>query len=520
MKLNEPDIEMRELERLLVSEDSIRTFEVTDDQGQQRPLGLMDADHTLADTDADGQVVINRKLLSALKAKGIKDLYLFTDMMLLPYQIKDRLYLIEELEREGFRVLGVITPIDFFWTSDPTMLKVLEKFDEAIRMAKISFKKNATNNLDKLPGVLAKFPEITDCMNSDPNVGHAFKEGAEAYLRGGSIDQLIERSIHCKNAIDVISYLRKFETCKGIMCQQLLTHLQEWVSACFVFEDNEDHRRAVKQCVSPNVSLFVIEGEFTVKGGDTFVANFAPAITNLSPIPAVSLELSVEQRMRDLSFILSMKMKELQKGAPFGGLRYKKEFTQAEELFTKIVSCDNDFGKQWRCFAECLEALPRNFYGAYQLSVFDIQLLKLLAADTVICTGIDAFNNNKAKPVVFDMDQKLDRELFIQRLLGNPAPTKVQGQVNPLQRSMGSSPIERSARTSGTKAAFGFAKKKTSSAETTPNKDVIRGNTRPRSQSEGPMPEARILNPSTEESPKDSTDPDDLTGTLQQSKGI
>ena len=506
-KPNEYEIEMQDLKPSVVSDDDIPTIEISDDQGQKRLVALMDNDHTLADSDAEGRIVLNRKLLNALKAKGIKDLYLFTDMLLLPSQIKDRLHIIEELKREGFTVHGVITPIDYFWTSDPEMLKILERFDEAMRKANISFKKNATKNLEKLPDVLAQFPEITERIHSDPNVGHAFNEGAKAYLRGNDIDPLTRRSIACKAAIDVISFLRKFESCKGVMCQQFLAHLPEWVSACFVFEDNADHITALKQCVSPKIPLFAIEGLYTLKGGDTFVANFARYLVNTSyaesdlnpaPTPApISQGPSIAARMRDLASMALLKIKNLQQAGPFAGRRYKKEFTQAENLFAKIIACDNDFEKQWGCVSAHLKSLAKSFSGAYQLSVFDNHLLELLSSDALICAKVDALNKNQSMSVAFDMSQAADRQLFIQRWLGDAVHTVEKGPFRRLHLSMGTMPKLKSKHSSGPVSYLASSKKK-SPTEGSPNPDNVAALTRARANSEGPMPSNRVLSPSNE----------------------
>ena len=85
-------------------------------QVDKRPVALLDVDHTLANTDRDRQNIINKTLLEALKLKGIKDVYLFTDMVFTAGAIEERLELIKYLEQDGFTVHGCITPLDYLCT--------------------------------------------------------------------------------------------------------------------------------------------------------------------------------------------------------------------------------------------------------------------------------------------------------------------------------------------------------------------------------------------------------------------
>lgn len=76
-----------------------------------RPIVLLDVDHTLILGDNS----VNQALLNALKAQGILDTYLFTDMTLNRSQIEERNELLATMRSQGFAVHGVMTPSDITW---------------------------------------------------------------------------------------------------------------------------------------------------------------------------------------------------------------------------------------------------------------------------------------------------------------------------------------------------------------------------------------------------------------------
>jgi len=151
---------------------------------RMRPVALMDADHTLVYTiSADknykganakeegiGEDVYHLDLLNALKAKGVRDLYLFTDMIFTQRTVSDRIKMIQFLKSQGFNVLGVITPNDFFWRFDNNRL---QEFQEALGAANVILNEFCQKNLDKIPEILKQFPEITAQVESTdyPSMG-------------------------------------------------------------------------------------------------------------------------------------------------------------------------------------------------------------------------------------------------------------------------------------------------------------------------------------------------------------
>ena len=77
----------------------------------KRPVALLDVDHTLI-ADPKKHTVLNQPLLDSLSAHGIRNVYLFTDMLPTLPDMLERLILIRELEEQGFTVHGVIIPSD------------------------------------------------------------------------------------------------------------------------------------------------------------------------------------------------------------------------------------------------------------------------------------------------------------------------------------------------------------------------------------------------------------------------
>ncbi len=63
------------------------------------------------------QKTSNYNFLRTLKKKDVRDLFLLTDMTMTHELVNDRKELVQQLERSGFRVHGVITPCDIGWGS-------------------------------------------------------------------------------------------------------------------------------------------------------------------------------------------------------------------------------------------------------------------------------------------------------------------------------------------------------------------------------------------------------------------
>lgn len=93
---------------------------------------FLDVDQTILLKDKDRNHVLNQPLLDQLKANGYMNVYLFTNMdlgdhehLINAYEVPDlprrlsRQEIVDELERQEFRVFGVITPADVGYKKGP-----------------------------------------------------------------------------------------------------------------------------------------------------------------------------------------------------------------------------------------------------------------------------------------------------------------------------------------------------------------------------------------------------------------
>lgn len=400
-------------------------------EGRMRPVGLLDADHTLVYTiSADktyngadvkdegvGEDVYNLDLLNELKVKGIRDIYLFTDMIFTQRTVFDRIKMIQFLVSQGFNVLGVITPNDYFWRFNR---KRLQEFQEALGAANVVLNEFCQKNLDKIPEILARFPEIAaEVKNTDsPVMGEAFKEVSNPSILEDQ-DKMKEINLHsiaCKTAIDIITHLKGMESCKAIMCQQFIEHKPKFVSSCYVFDDIKRNLTAINRCEHGGFPVHTVHGSFPEKEV-SFIGNFI-----FHPE-----ELSVESRLYNVVLLAFEEIKLLQSKRTLGALFYKKEAGASLALLTKIKGCNDTFEEEWAVILAHFRSIPKGLFGGYPLSIFDIKLLEYLSADEVIFTkiGVQAYQINR----------KRDPQNFLEKLLS----TDPQGHHHSEQKSLHSS---------------------------------------------------------------------------------
>ncbi len=346
-------------------------------QAEKRPVALLDVDHTLANTDCANQNIINKTLLEALKLKGIKDVYFFTDMVFSPGSIEERQELIAYLAKDGFTVHGCITPLDFFWHFSTEKLK---SFAEKLERLNICLRDNAPKNKEKLPALLEEFPEINEIITSEihPDICLAFNDATQSQLPliEKRLTHLKLHSHYCKLMMDIISQLKHAASCKGIMFRQFLAHHPIWVSECYVFDDRIDHLKAVTECKFDGFAVHTIHGEFT-HNIETFTENFDPKIASIilgmrinSAVTAATDETQTYQESKIFSVFS------------------KNDFEPAKQFLTKILSCNDNFNDKWNLILERLKSITKGNFKAYQCTVFDTKLLHALAADKVICRKI------------------------------------------------------------------------------------------------------------------------------------
>jgi len=419
IKLNEFKVLGGKKMKLTQSYDNIRWLEIF-----KRPAALIDVDHTLVYTSKDGQVVLNQRLLRALKQQNIKDVYLFTDMIITQSFIEDRLKLIEALKNEGFFVHGCITPLDYFWDTDQNLL---ERFNQACMEEKIILKNNAHKNKEKLPAVMAQFPEINERVKSEvyPKFGQAFAEAIKTKSikdeakKQEIVSQLTVRSIWCKNATDAVSELKGLKSCKGISFGQFLSHLLSWVSAIYVFDDQQDNYHsvnAVSQNFKMSVPLYNYHGEFTDKT-ESFADQLAPTPI-VESTPNESDE-TLTSRMKGIANDAINHFHQFLKSVTFRTTRFQKELQRATTLCRDIINSEDDFKDQWDYFLFYLKGLFITSKSDFKFSEFDKKMLELISKDSEICKAVGWQESDNLKSSASGQSQSFDHQSFAHELLGN-----------------------------------------------------------------------------------------------------
>ncbi len=360
-------------------------------RGRMRPAALLDMDHTLAYTayvkndngeneiDATGEIKTEIKynidLLNKLKANGIRDIYLFTDMTLSKSSLEDRLKVIKFLEEQGFTVHGVITPLDFFWNFDSKMLR---EFEEATLRAGVVLTAGRQKNIHLIRDIIKQYPKIIEHMDSKeyPNIGIAFKEATQPSNLSDpeKIRELQLRGNACKHAIDAMSLFKEIPTCKGIMFTQFIAHLLTWISAIYVFDDMKENNQAVNQCNSATLPVYTVDGEFSQK------AHTFPENTKIN-----TEEVSIEARLTYVAVDALAAMESLKRQKTLGNILYKTESEQALNLLTQIKASEDSFHAIWSLYIAHFQKVSKNIFGNYQPSALDKCLLQLISEDEIIC---------------------------------------------------------------------------------------------------------------------------------------
>lgn len=231
----------------------------------KRPVALLDVDHTSTYGDmATGQ--INFALFDELKARGINDLYLFTDMTINEGNINDREALITVLRNQGFTVHGVITPNDFAWNLTPA---TLHSFKDSLFRNNTKFQlKNVTEYAqiaESVEPVLSGLPEIQELLGTThtPPIGYAYAEGKMAHDNGTFNRHIVEKSSDAKFVFDIAGLKSGLGIGKGLLFRQFLDHKPDWCGQCLVFDDKAEEIHSIEIAVhNANNDAKVVHGFF------------------------------------------------------------------------------------------------------------------------------------------------------------------------------------------------------------------------------------------------------------------
>ncbi len=153
-----------------------------------RTVGIEDIDHTWVFEEDQH----NMAMCASFKNAGIIHHFFCSDMGFADREIETRIKLKEELEKTGLIIHGILTPSDYAWHIDPTILK---NFCEECLKSDIDFSRN--RNTEKIYPLLAReeFESIKKLINGDLSgqvqPGTAFNEVC-------ANRQLKERAFHSK----------------------------------------------------------------------------------------------------------------------------------------------------------------------------------------------------------------------------------------------------------------------------------------------------------------------------------
>jgi hypothetical protein len=230
-----------------------------------KPVALLDVDHTLLTeffTPTGTILEHNTPLTEALKAKGIFDVYLLTDMKFSKDGVQERRELIEWLRGQGFTVHGVITPSDINWTAIPPHESLIY-MDAGMQ----HFPKKAAglSLLDRTSQYLSdrstELPVMKDLLEYRPALsrpGSAFAEAEEFYfptaqsasaeeakssdeeIRFQSAEHIYKHSDVTKSFCDTLSAHHGYHHSKGLLLDLFFTHKPGWVSSVVVVDDRAD----------------------------------------------------------------------------------------------------------------------------------------------------------------------------------------------------------------------------------------------------------------------------------------
>ncbi|WED42445.1 hypothetical protein [Legionella cardiaca] len=216
------------------------------------PVALLDVDHTLLfDT------TLNETLLNSLKKKGIKDVYLFTDMKYGRGNVEDRMKLVQQLEARGFTVHGVITPVDLVWQqfTEEDSIKMDEWTTDGYRGKLYGPTFEAELKKQETESALPFLKKVIEYIPEKNKPGASYADAVKAYQSMPTTAKedeplpghMLARSSYAKVFADRLA--QDYDNTKGLLLDFFIRHKPDWVSSIVVMDDREKVISAVKQYV-------------------------------------------------------------------------------------------------------------------------------------------------------------------------------------------------------------------------------------------------------------------------------
>ncbi len=205
---------------------------------EKRPVALLDVDHTLLIGNE-----LNTELIEALKANGIKDVYLFTDMTFKQDSLEERNRLIENLSTNGFIVHGVITPNDLAWDNihpeQATQLYTWCMDDDTFtgELCGEAFEEFVISKEAVIPNLANA---IQTYQPDKAGLGRGFQEAAQELNETKYLSNKIwVRSKIAKLLADHLAEKYQYVHNKGLLLDLFLHHKPEWAGIIVIADDNE-----------------------------------------------------------------------------------------------------------------------------------------------------------------------------------------------------------------------------------------------------------------------------------------
>jgi hypothetical protein len=205
---------------------------------RKRILALLDVDNTLI-FGSEPNIRYNDNLIDTLLENGVKDVYLFSSMSLKKDTVKERVALIEYLEKKGITVHGAICASDLIWNKDKALLT--EFYQTAIN----------TKNDDELIKLLLdqKFASLNHFDDAKPgqafatsskNIDELTREDAYLYQNASSaIRRFLNQNETSQYAKDIA------ETEKSYFYQMMVENMPDWASNVIFVDDAAVNIKAV-----------------------------------------------------------------------------------------------------------------------------------------------------------------------------------------------------------------------------------------------------------------------------------
>ncbi|KTD06495.1 putative esterase with patatin domain protein [Legionella gratiana] len=215
---------------------------------------------------------LNQALLDSLKNNGIRDIYFITDMLIQSSDIEHRLKIKEQIEQQGFRVHGFITPLDLAWINSENNVQrdeagsLAKTFSKQLYLPQFGRKKLTGDAFDSILRDLnlsKQFPSYKEILEKPLNqmtMGSAFNEAVTVYqsdLSKGKVAKsgfqlshdMNERGIVAKLLADQRSWRANYTHSKGLLLEAFMTNKPAWIKGIIMADDNAAVISSIEQYV-------------------------------------------------------------------------------------------------------------------------------------------------------------------------------------------------------------------------------------------------------------------------------